>query len=475
MKAKIFPSICKTATVVAYICMACPFACLYFAVYTEGAAPLKTLMYTAGLVVLGYAVQAFFGLITRFERLPYKYTNSLKQYFSAAHIALPVICGVILAFVMASRLYSELMAESAIHRYSAIPLMYGVVIFALFTLGCVLWFFPYAKLISKANMIAVICIFVAGYMISTVLGVGYAGFVTVCFLVYITIAVFLINQAALEKYFKSTGRSARNTRVYNAAVSIVLLFCILLTTVFVIGLMAGTGSVLRDVAAMMLRDGGEVEEEEEKQGPVDFGTKDNNMAAFGGFGDFSLVLQILIYVDAAILILGGAFVFIMNIRDPGRLRSIIESLKRFFRELFDLLLRIIGFRFRREKDERFIPQSYHEEHIDISAVNTARWERERPLRSYSEFKSRLEKLTTPEERYKFAYSTMMTLARSRHDLKSSHTPREATAHLLAQGWDERISKQTENYEFTAYSPEPPSSDKLEDTLSDICGRVRSML
>ena len=477
MKKKIFPSICKMTAVLAYVLMACPFASLYFGAYAEAHSALTTLLYCLGFVSLGYAVQALFGLITRFKRQPYNYTTTLKQYFSTAHIALPLLVGFVISLFMASSKHAQMTAQNAMNRYSLIPFMYGAVIFAIFTLGCVLWFFPYGKLISKANMIAVLGVFVAGYTINAVLGLGQGVFVTVCFFLYIGIAVFLINQAALERYFKMSGGISRNTRLYNLAISIVLLICILLTSLFVLGLLGGGASAVRYAARMMF-DGMEREEEEVEEEEYEFVYSEGESGSpveISASGENSTLVRVLTYIDIAVIILGGALALMMYFRGAGRLRSAMNTIKEFFRELFDVLLSLLGFRFRRELPEGQVPQSYHEEHVGLSGATTVKRSAAPAVRSYSEFKNRLEGLDTPEARYKYAYSTMMLLARSRHELKASHTPREASSFLAAQGWDERVFDETSVYELTAYSPDPPPADKLEDTLRDICGRVRAML
>lgn len=189
----------------------------------------------------------------------------------------------------------------------------------------------------------------------------------------------------------------------------------------------------------------------------------------------------LLFAILSVFIFGGvvvgAYVFIRIYRPDGRLRRFLCHIGNAVKDMMfgfaELIRRIFGFKFVKYT-EAYVPMSYHEERISISDVSI-RGKSQPEVKNYSEFRARLERLTDPCERYTYAYATMMMLARSRHSLKASNTPREATAHLLAQGWDEGLPEQTENYEFAEYSLSVPSSDKLEAALEDICVRIRTML
>ena len=186
-----------------------------------------------------------------------------------------------------------------------------------------------------------------------------------------------------------------------------------------------------------------------------------------------LILFVLVAAFTLVRIIQHFLYRYSTAKSDNLLMKIFEAIRNMLLEFAELLRRLFGSGFSKTS-ESIVPMSYHEERISLSEISV--YEKKLPtVKSYSDFKNKLDRISDPAERYRFAYAVMLKLAVDAYSLKPSDTPREASRFLAGKGWDEKISVQSTDYEFTAYSNEIPPEDRLESSLTEICYKVRSML
>ncbi len=478
MKKHIFPSFCKALTVFAYSFIAAQFTYIQLVARNKAYTHFHSLIYTLIFVSAGYFLQAAVSFIFRFKRS--KDTGlSIGKYISLPHLLLPVLIALGVGVAIALKRRAEMLAAYEIDIYSLAPLGYGFLIFALMLCGILIWFIPFGKLMTKQSLVPIALIYLGVFVFTPFIGIECHNFIAVGYLVYVAVALFLINQAALEKYFSSLGGVSASTRRYNAFIAIFLLCCILLTFFAVLGVMTGGFSLIKNAIASALRPN--EEEYEPEDGYVIVGGNESPERSEFTLQPIPAKLQFILFLILFGLV--AVFVFMRIVQfflyryseseSENVLMKILEALRNMILGFADLIRRFFGFKFAKYT-ESYVPMSYHEERISISGVSV-REKSKTMVKSYSDFKARLDKLTDPAERYRFAYAVMMTLARSPYSLKASDTPREAAKFLIGKGWDDNIADQSKDYEFAAYSTEIPPADRLEDALGEICYRIRAML
>lgn len=478
MKKRIFPSFCKALTVFAYSFVAAQFTHIQLASRDGGSTALYSLIYTLIFVLAGYLLQAVVSLLFRFRRSE-DIGRSLDKYISLPHLLLPVIIALGVGVSYALKRRAELLAAHEIDLYSLAPFGYGFLIFVLMLFGILIWFIPFGKLMTKQSLVPVGLVYLGFFVFTPFINVKSHTFIGVGYLVYVAAALFLINQASLERYFRSVGGVSPSTRRYNALIAIFLLCCILVTLFAVLGAMTGGFALVKGAIAAALRSGYEEYESDEEYSVIDQSAPSEGV-------EFTLqpIPPMVRFFLFMILAVAVVIFFLMRIyhffkynssegKFGGVLLAFFEAIKDTVMGFIELLMRLFGSKFTKPV-ESSVPMSYHEERISLSGVSV----REKGLpaiRSYADFKNKLDRLSDPAERYRFAYAVMLRLAEESYALKGSDTPREAAKFLVAKGWDDAITDQSVSYEFTAYSSAIPPQERLESEITEICHRVRAML
>lgn len=479
MKKRIFPSFCKALTVFAYSFIAAQLAYVWLVARDASYTALYALVYTLAFVSAGYFLQAVVSLVFRFKRSE-DTGLSLEKFISLPHLLLPcaVSVGTGVAFALQKR--AEMLAAREIDVYSLAPFGYGFLISLLMLCGALIWFIPFGKLMTKQSLVAVGLVYLGCFVFTPFLGVQSHTFIGVGYLVFVAAALFLINQASLEKYFRSVGGVSPSTRRYNAVIAIFLLCCILLTMFVVVGAITGGFSLAKTaVAAMFSQDDEEYEPDDEEYVIIENNAPKKQVEftlqpipAPLRFALF-LILFILVFLFILVRIIQFFLYRSSERRHDSLLLKIFEAIRNMLLDFVELLQRLFGKGFTKSTESN-VPMSYHEERISLSEV-TPRKKSLPSVRSYQDFKSKLDRISDPAERYRFAYAVMLRLAEDAYSLKASDTPREASRFLAAKGWDKSISLQSADYELTAYSDDIPPEDRLDGSLTEICHKIRSML
>lgn len=478
MKKRIFPSFCKALTVFAYAFIPAQFAYIQLIPRDKAYTEFGALIYALIFISAGYFLQTIVSFLFRFKRSE-DTGRSLEKYISLPHLLLPaaIALGIGVAYALKKR--AEMLAAFEIDIYSLAPFGYGFLIFVLMLFGILIWFIPYGKLMTKQSLVPVGLVYLGFFVFTPFIGITIHSFIGVGYLVYVAAALFLINQASLEKYFKSVGGVSPSTRRYNAFIAIFLLCCILLTLFAVIGVMTGGYSLIKSAIAAAVRPDEYEQESEEEYIIIDQvePAKRTEFTLQPIPSTLRLILFAVLFIAVAIFFLMRIFYFFRYNKSESKVGSflltVFEAIRDAVLEFIELLQRLFGSKFTKPIESN-VPMSYHEERISLSGASG----RERTLpsiRSYSDFKNRLDKITDPTEKYRFAYAVMLKLAQEAYSLKPSDTPREASGFLIGKGWDERISAQSNNYELAAYSDAIPAADRLEASLDEICYKVRAML
>lgn len=478
MKKRIFPSFCKALTVFAYSFIAAQITYVQLIARDRSYTALYALVYTLIFVCAGYFLQAIVSMLFRFKRSE-DTGLSLEKFISLPHLLLPVAVALGAGVTFALQKRAEMLALREIDVYSLAPFSYGLMIFALMLFGILIWFIPFGKLMTKQSIAVVGLIYLGCFVLTPFLGLRSHTFIGVGYLVFVAAALFLINQASLEKYFRSVGGVSAATRRYNAVIAIFLLCCILLTFFVVVGVLSGGYALVKNaIASAVQPDEEEFEHDEEY---IIVGESAPKKAA-----EFTLqpipsllrtILFAILFITVLIFFLMRIFYFFRNNKSESKFASIflsiLEAIRDAILEFIELIGRLFGSKLTRPIESN-VPMSYHEERISLSGVS-AREKTVPSVKSYADFKNRLDRISDPAERYRFAYAVMLKLAEDGYSLKASDTPREASGFLMARGWDEKISDQSKNYEFAAYSDKIPPEDRLEGSLTEICYKVRAML
>lgn len=478
MKKRIFPSFCKALTVFAYSFIAAQFTYVQLIARDRSYTESYALIYTLVFVAAGYFLQALVGFLFRFKRSE-DTGLSLEKFISLPHLLLPVILALVAGTAFALQKRAEMLAAFKIDVYSLAPFGYGFLIFVLMLFGILIWFIPFGKLMTKQSLTVVGLIYLGAFVFTPFIGVQSHSFIGVGYLVFVAAALFLINQASLEKYFRSVGGVSLSTRRYNALIAAFLLCCILLTMFVVVGVISGGISLAKSVIASALRP--DEEEFEQDDEYIIVGDSAPKKATEFTLQPIPSLLRAILF---AILFISVFIFFLMRIvhffrynRSESKfgniLLTVFEAIKDAFFELIELLSRLFGSKFTKPIESN-VPMSYHEERISLADISS--YEKTVPaVRSYADFKNKLDRISDPAERYRFAYSVMLKLAGDAYSLKSSDTPREASRFLAGKGWNERIYAQSTDYELTAYSSDPPPEERLEGSIEEICYKVRAML
>lgn len=205
------------------------------------------LIFGAGGVWLGYGIAALWGVFTACERVKQDYSyERTESYFSFGTL----IPAVITAFLpsaavlfIARRLTATVTSSGTViyDNASAVPAIIGGALLGCLTLGIILWFIPYNRVITVGNAIPIGVGFVIVALAGAIQFGASTSFLTFAFIFYLFSAMAVINQGYLIKIINEsgTGSATGQVRKYNLSAVALAFGCIAIAGFFATAVIVG--------------------------------------------------------------------------------------------------------------------------------------------------------------------------------------------------------------------------------------------
>ncbi len=479
MKNKIFTDFYKLLSVIAVIAVIISvLASFSFHLLGGFTFPLVSVFVTV-LVILGYAMQSFYGALTKGRN------NSRKDYFdesgyeatdnpfSPLHAALPLTVGAILGVVfygIADRIMYAAWRGGQIEVYdpqSIYPPIAAILVFLLIGAGSYLWFFPAHRIISLRTIFGyfgVMCLTFA----MTVIGSAPAWMMTVALTVFSACAFIVLNQTFIRKGVSGTVTAISNEgKFYNMKLMLVAFAVVLAILIVFASAFTAIGFVLRFIFAYVMSRALSSGGNEYNDQYYDLHEAEAAIGRDALFKNQPVGDKFLIFMFIAFFIVG--IIFLVT-RGSEATKRLIAAIQKWLRELF---LAFMDMRSFFDKPTVYFNRdfmNYQDEKIDLQDAEIRSYvPKMEKGRSYRDFLSRLNSLPNSTYQLRFAYTTMLSVYRSLgYGIRASETPRETNDRVNARSVENSITNITDAIEMVDYVEREPSEEETERAIRDMC-------
>ena len=453
----VFEKLYKTVTIFALACLITPFVyALFFQML--GLNIVLTFITPMFLLTAGYFIQAAFGKITKVKRkkqdLAYE---SNTKFFNMKDAALPITICVVIAFVLFNVVtgYMKFRFETGIDltydRDSLYPYMMLFMGSAIMIAGVVMWFYPYNRIISLRSLFVYFVLFAIGFIFTF----NTQWISTLCLVLFVLCALIILNQSNIIKTISLTkvGVVTPNVRLYNIGIVFLFIGAVICTLIVVAAILVGLTVVVQFLFFVTLgaifNDGSGVEGTHiaESIGEASFDISLLNMSSDNGAVHALWYLFILIVV---LLIL--SLIFIKSIR------KVFKSISDFFGSLINNIISLFTDMFfffsMKNPDVEIDYINYRDEEIDVDKISAKikMQEFSKKRYSYREYTAKFNSLKTVNEKYVFAYQSLIECWRSMDfSIRDSDTPRQIRDKVLARTTIDEVPDITSIFEEYHYS------------------------
>ncbi|MDD4774011.1 MAG: hypothetical protein PHZ09_10500 [Eubacteriales bacterium] len=432
-------------------------------------------------VFFGYFIQWGFGSVLKIKRTADNNAYESTETFFKPHQA---VLTLIIAFT-SGFFVNDLITRYLKHRvetgldqyydkYTIIPAIISALAVFSITIGILIWFYPFSRIISIKTVLPLTAAFFINYMITLVYGGVNQTFVTFCLLIYIVCVFFLLNQSNVLRTFRitKTVKITDTARLYNLSLVIITIIILAIVLIITLSFTVGIGATVKMVLFFALSSFFRDENVTEKASDI---AQSFNDSVFSGLidtmdkrGNVSKVFYLLFLI----IVLGVILFFIIS-----RRRETWLMIKSFFTSLInnimDFILNVIEFN--KTDKESYVILDYRDEEIkmDEGAVKEYNPHKNRIRNSYRDFMIRLNTIQNNSEKLKYAYSVLTESWKNAGiGVKDSDTPREIMSKILYQSDESEIGDITEVFESIKYAETNVDETHSARTIDSICRLVK---
>lgn len=436
--------------------------------------PLVTFVIPTLWYVIAYLLQSILlAAIGKKRESDYSWEGTAKYFVFKQAVPVLLVCviGILLSRSLWFEYYRQLMLKGALSsfdEYSIQPVVSLIASFAMMGLGIRSAFFPGNQLMSIRRVItaSLTCFLVYALLLVVNAGAPERGFTlmfSLCFMVYITCAVIIMNQSVVVR--KSLGTTVAkigpNARIYDMKMVLLWMLGTAFAGIFAYILVSGLWYILRFVVlvalwAILSRTRGSHEQL----------SQESIAETVLGEESFSGVMAII----ATLVVIMLTVLTIIFIRSVA-VQAIFEAIKSWIESVIAMIM---------GKDS-YIPESeinYRDE-IEMltvpKAVRRIQFTSKRGKTTLRDFRNQLEKLPF-EEKLTYSYVVMIELLRELNPaLAPSCTPEELARKIRMSTSVENIDEITRAVELVSYAERTPSAEASKTALDAITAVIEKRL
>lgn len=427
---------------------------------------------------LGYFLQAAFCAAVGFRRVDGTRTYESNEKFYSFPRAVPIIVVAIILSFFVSSLVDKFLYERAnqpgmsYDPNSVIPFLVAAVFVLVVAVGSFVWFFPYNRIMTGSAFLVGVIIFGILFVLYLSGGSSYTVIIGINFIVYCFCALICTNQYAIGKTYRGTVVSfmTKKTRMYNVALTMLLSLAFLLLLFIFYLIVNGFRVIFLFLLAAFFSatyndDAGYTEEKEE----VAFDNLSEYLFATTDVKSAPEYWYFIIFVVFSLVFL----IFMLTKRAP-EMRRFLSWLKNSILAFIDMIFRPIA-DYLAPSERGFSNFVDEEERMQRDEVRArVRTEKESEM-TYKDFYSRLRSIRTPEDRYRYAYHTLVLRLRKIQGLiKKSDTPRQISDKLRSSGrvaGAETVSRISSEFERIEFADEK-AGESTDAVLSSLCDVIK---
>ena len=451
----VFEKIYKAVALFALSCLITPFVYMLF-FQMLGLNIILTFITPICLLSLGYFIQAAFGKMTKVKRKKEDTAyEGFTKFFDIKNAALPIVICVVIAFVLFNVVIGymkyrfEIGIDLTYDRDSLYPYLMLLMSAVIMIIGVVMWFYPYSRIISLRTMFVYFVLFCVVFIFTF----STQWISTICMILFVLCALIILNQTNIIRTISLTkiGVVTPKVRLYNIGTVFLFIGAVICTLIVVASILVGLTVVVQFLFYLMLGALFKGDVVEGSQMAESIGEASFNISLLSMSSENGAVYALWYLFILIVVLLIISLIFIKSIR------KVFKSIGDFFGALINNIISLFTDMFfffsMKNPDVEVGYINYRDEEMDVDKVEAKIKMQEftKKRYSYREYTNKFNSLKTVNEKYIFAYQSLIECWRSMDfSLRTADTPRQIRDKVLARTTIEDVPDITAIFEQYHY-------------------------